>query len=237
MAKEELGKRANGVFRDEDFPSDFVSAYFWLKKQGVTEGAGNIGASIKALCQKIYNAGDDEFEYFYHDSPIFAQYWDEYEGDLDSIIAEVDPAELQVMHDELESYVEQAGLTEANYSPMTKDSMKADKIRSLKNLIAIAKEQGRGVRAQELELELKKLDARKEPVNEIDPHDYESDEDYYRDLEAGRYQGVPKKPYNPDWDDSDDKFMQKWYQERGLEEGKTLKDYFAEAAALRKEKS
>ena len=82
-----------------------------------------------------------------------------------------------------------------------------------------------------------KLDSRKEPVNEIDPHDYESDEDYYRDLEAGRYQGVPKKPYNPDWDDSDDKFMQKWYQERGLEEGKTLKDYFAEAAALRKEKS
>ncbi len=49
------------------------------------------------------------------------------------------------------------GVEEANYSPMTKDSMKADKIKSLKNLIAIAKEQGRGVRAQELELELKKL--------------------------------------------------------------------------------
>ena len=62
-------------------------------KQGVAEGTGNIGSSIKKLYQKIYRAGDDEIEYFYHDSPVFAQYWDEYEGDLDSIIAEVDPAD------------------------------------------------------------------------------------------------------------------------------------------------
>jgi hypothetical protein len=81
-------------------------------KQGVAEGTGNVGAIIKTLCQKIYDAGDDEFEYFYNDSPIFAQYWDEYEGDLDSIIAEVDPKELQVIHDELESYVQQANLAE-----------------------------------------------------------------------------------------------------------------------------
>ncbi len=83
------------------------------QEQGVAEGSNNVGASIKALYQKIYNAGDDEIEYFYNDSPIFAQYWDEYEGDLDSIIAEVDPAELQIMHDELESYVQQANLAEA----------------------------------------------------------------------------------------------------------------------------
>lgn len=38
IAKEELGNRANGVFRDEDFPSDFVSAYRYLQKQGVAEG-------------------------------------------------------------------------------------------------------------------------------------------------------------------------------------------------------
>jgi len=44
-----------------------------------------------------------------------------------------------------------------NASPMTKDSVKQDKISSLKNLIAIAKEQGRQLRVQELELELKKL--------------------------------------------------------------------------------
>jgi hypothetical protein len=83
-----------------------------VKIQGVAEGTGNIGNTIKSLYQKIYNAGDDEIEYFYHDSPIFAQYWDEYEGDLDSIIAEVDPKELQIIHDELESYLQQAGLAE-----------------------------------------------------------------------------------------------------------------------------
>ena len=44
-----------------------------------------------------------------------------------------------------------------NASPMTKDIVKTDRIRSLKNLIAIAKEQGRQLRVQELELELKKL--------------------------------------------------------------------------------
>jgi hypothetical protein len=86
---------------------------FQPQKQGVAEGAGNIGNAIKSLYQKIYKAGDDEIDYFYHDSPIFAHYWDEYEGDLDSIIAEVDPKELQIMHDELLSYVQQAGLAEA----------------------------------------------------------------------------------------------------------------------------
>jgi hypothetical protein len=85
------------------------------RNPNVKEGAGNIGNSIKALYQKIYRAGDDEIEYFYNDSPIFAQYWDEYEGDLNSIIAEVDPAELQIIHDELESYVQQANLAEGNY--------------------------------------------------------------------------------------------------------------------------
>jgi hypothetical protein len=38
IAKGELGSRAQGMFRDEDFPSDFVSAYGYLKKQGVAEG-------------------------------------------------------------------------------------------------------------------------------------------------------------------------------------------------------
>jgi len=44
-----------------------------------------------------------------------------------------------------------------NASPTTKETMLQDKINSLKNLIAIAKEQGRGVRVQELELALNKL--------------------------------------------------------------------------------
>ena len=82
------------------------------RNPNIDEGAGNIGSAIKSLYQKIYNAGDDEVEYFYNDSPIFAQYWDEYEGDLDSIIAEVDPEELEVIKAELESYVDDANLAE-----------------------------------------------------------------------------------------------------------------------------
>jgi len=129
-------------------------------KTSVAEGAGGIGQQIKALYKKIHNQGDDAVEFMYYDSPIFAQYWDEYEGDLDSIIAEVDPSELQIIYDELLSAAENEGIEEGafdNASPMAKDSIKQDKIRSLKNLIAVAKEQGRRLRVQELELELKKL--------------------------------------------------------------------------------
>jgi hypothetical protein len=44
-----------------------------------------------------------------------------------------------------------------HWSPMGKDSIHQDRIRSLQNLIAIAKEQDRPLRVQELELALKKL--------------------------------------------------------------------------------
>ena len=38
IAKNDLGRRAQAIFNDEDFPSDFVSAYSYLKKwQGVAE--------------------------------------------------------------------------------------------------------------------------------------------------------------------------------------------------------
>jgi len=79
----------------------------------IAESAGNIGSQIKAAYKKIYNAGDDAVEFMYYDSPIFAQYWDEYEGDLDSIIAEVDPQELQIILDELTAAAEDQGLAEA----------------------------------------------------------------------------------------------------------------------------
>lgn len=77
--------------------------------------AGDVGHQIKALYKKIYDQGDDAIEFMYYDSPIFAQYWDEYEGDLDSIIAEVDPSELQVILDELQSAAEDQGLAEGAY--------------------------------------------------------------------------------------------------------------------------
>ena len=83
-------------------------------QQGVAEGSGNIGQQIKALYQQIADQGDDAIEFMYYDSPIFAQYWDEYEGDLDSIIAEVDPTELQVILDELTSAAEDQGIAEAH---------------------------------------------------------------------------------------------------------------------------
>ena len=83
------------------------------KKQGVAEGSDNVGNKIKALYQKIYDQGDDSIDYMYHESPVFAQISDEYEGDLDSIIAEVDPSELQVIANELEAYLQGPGLTEA----------------------------------------------------------------------------------------------------------------------------
>lgn len=79
---------------------------------GLAEGVNPIGARIKAAYQKIYNAGDDAIEFAYNDSPIFAQYWDEYEGDLDSIIAEVDLGELQIILDELEAAAEDQGVAE-----------------------------------------------------------------------------------------------------------------------------
>jgi hypothetical protein len=84
------------------------------KTESVSEGVGNIGDQIKAVYQKIYDQGDDAVEFMYYDSPIFAQYWDEYEGDLDSIIAEVDPGELQIIHDELLSAAEQQGVAEGS---------------------------------------------------------------------------------------------------------------------------
>lgn len=42
IAKGELGSRAQGIFRDEDFSSDFVSAYGYLTKQGVAEGKARL---------------------------------------------------------------------------------------------------------------------------------------------------------------------------------------------------
>jgi len=96
------------IFELEKLARELVA----VSKQGMAEATGNIGPGIKALFQKIYDRGDDEIEYFYYESPVFAQYWDRYEGDIDSIIAEVNPKELQIIHDELESYVEGAGLAE-----------------------------------------------------------------------------------------------------------------------------
>ena len=127
---------------DEDFIPDQLSE---LPKQSVTEGAGNIGNRIKDLYQKIYDLGDDAVEFMYYDSPIFAQYWDEYEGDLDSIIAEVDPKELQVIYSELQSAAENEGLTEKlNPQSLTRGFVK-EKDMGWYKLVAVGDAISRGV--------------------------------------------------------------------------------------------
>jgi len=185
IAKGELGSRAQGIFRGEDFPGDFVTAYGYLKKQGVAEGAGNVGSAIKSLYKKIYRAGDDEIEYFYNDSPVFAQYWDEYEGDLNSIIAEVDPAELQIIHDELASYVDQANLAEVSDATLTSyltkvdaDSQKHEKDPTKRS----AEKRNKSVAG--FSRAFNKLDARKD-VKEVFQND-EANLMYRYDAESGR---------------------------------------------------
>lgn len=107
----EIADEAIQTYHDIDL-SDYADDEDY--NQGVAEGLGNIGSQIKAVYKKIYDAGDDAVEFAYYDSPIFAQYWDEYEGDLDSIIAEVDPSELQIIFDELTSAADDQGLAEAD---------------------------------------------------------------------------------------------------------------------------
>ena len=54
IAKGELGSRAQGMFRDEDFPSDFVTAYGYLKKQGVAEEQeANYGKKYQDMVKRM----------------------------------------------------------------------------------------------------------------------------------------------------------------------------------------
>ena len=65
IAKKDLGARAQGVFRDEDFPGDFVSAYNWLKKQGVVESDDLLEADTENP-DRITIAGQGKGYIIYH---------------------------------------------------------------------------------------------------------------------------------------------------------------------------
>ena len=79
----------------------------------ITESVANPGRRLIELFNLIYrNGGDDAVDYLLYNSPIFADYYDQYEGDLESIAAEVGPKELAVMVDELEEVAENEGLAE-----------------------------------------------------------------------------------------------------------------------------
>ena len=77
--------------------------------------------------------------------------------------SEIADEAISTYHDiDLSDYADEdeQGVAEGSFdhwSPMGKDSIHQDRIRSLQNLIAIAKEQDRPMRVQELELALKKL--------------------------------------------------------------------------------
>lgn len=72
IAKKEMGSRANGIFRNEDFPSDFVSAYGWLKKnQGVAEGFFGIDDKIKGRILNIVERLSDEYGMWDHKAQTF----------------------------------------------------------------------------------------------------------------------------------------------------------------------
>ena len=47
IAKSDLGSRAQGIFRDEDFPSDFVSAYGYLQKNQSQEKSTEMESILK----------------------------------------------------------------------------------------------------------------------------------------------------------------------------------------------
>jgi len=83
-----------------------------LKRQGMAEGSENIGNTIRQLYQQIYDQGDDALEYLNTSAPLFSQYWDQYEGDLDSIIAEVSPKNLIRIEQELKQVAGHEGMTE-----------------------------------------------------------------------------------------------------------------------------
>lgn len=63
ISKNDLGSRAQGIFRDEDFPSDFVSAYFYLQKQGAAENVdiGQEWMSDTELDQYVPDALEQEW--------------------------------------------------------------------------------------------------------------------------------------------------------------------------------
>lgn len=104
-------------------------------KQGVSEGSKEL-----PQWKKDWYAKQKPNSWPKHPQPYHNPNW----------IDELSPEERKKLKGE-------KGVAEGEKSPMFKDSQKADRIRSLKNLIAIAREQGRQLRVQELELELKKL--------------------------------------------------------------------------------
>jgi hypothetical protein len=76
------------------------------------ESTGSVGDTVRELYQQIYDQGDDALEYLNTQAPLFAQYWDQYEGDIESIVAELSPKNLIRIAQELKAVAGAEGLTE-----------------------------------------------------------------------------------------------------------------------------
>jgi hypothetical protein len=97
-----------------------------LRKGGKQEtdeatNTGNAGDTIRQIYQQFYDKGDDALDYLHDRAENFARYWDRFEGDLDSMIAELPPKILARLARELQGLADQEGITEG-WDDMVKDA-------------------------------------------------------------------------------------------------------------------
>jgi len=100
----------------------------------IMESIGSVGDTIRALYQQIYDQGDDALEYLNTQAPLFAQYWDQYEGDIESIIAELSPKNLIRIAQELKQVAGAEGLME--FAPGNGDDREPNEEEILRRLAA-----------------------------------------------------------------------------------------------------
>ena len=81
-------------------------------KQDVSEGTGDAGDTIRQIYQQFYDKGDDALDYLHDRAESFDLYWNRFEGDLDSMIAELPPKILARLARELQGLADQEGITE-----------------------------------------------------------------------------------------------------------------------------
>lgn len=240
-----------------------------MTDKDVAESAGDIGREIIALYKKIYRLGDDAVDHVYHTYPTFRKLWNNYEGDLRSIVAEVNPMVLQKLHNELLAAAQEEGLLEQgvaegatgvqsnidtsspnfnhllymlrndypvprgrliNKVMMNGQWLDPDEVKELVKSNQLWKglgygQEGYNVRGQGPGEKVYEQGVAKQPVNEISPHDFDSDEDYYAAMK--RTPRVPRGRSADDYDDyidepqdhgDDESYYEKYVRTKGLEE-------------------
>ena len=116
--QKKLDKNNNGKLDANDFAM--------LRKGGKQEtdeatNTGNAGDTIRQIYQQFYDKGDDALDYLHDRAENFARYWNRFEGDLDSMIAELPPKILAKLARELQGLADQEGVAEG-WDDMMKDA-------------------------------------------------------------------------------------------------------------------